>query len=84
MKLIQIMIIVKMEKLQILLSNQFNNGTPIRAGYLNKIVTDPDGTVSKFQYTRVTFFMSDIGDISREKTVTQSIQWMASDKQQIA
>lgn len=73
----------KMEKLQIILSNNFNNGVPIQSSFINKIVTD--GTVtSKFQYTGVTFFLSDIGDVSREKTVTQTISWMASDKQQLA
>lgn len=73
----------QMEQLQIILSNNFNNGVPIQAGFLNKIVTD-GGVVSKYQYTGVTFFMSDIGDISREKTVTQTIVFMASDKQRLA
>src|SRR5450631_3930559 len=74
----------QMEKLQITLANNFNNGVAILAGYLNKIVVDPNGTVSKFQYTGVVFFMGEIGDVSREKTVTQTITWMASDKQQLA
>jgi hypothetical protein len=76
----------QMEKLQILLANNFNNGVAILSGYLNKIVTDPtpSNPVSKFQYTGVVFFMSDIGDVSREKTVTQTLVWMASDKQQLA
>ena len=74
----------QMEKLQIQLSNNFNNGVAILPGYLTKIVTDPDGSVSKFQYTGVAFFMNDIGDVSREKTVTQTIEWKAGDKQQLA
>jgi hypothetical protein len=73
----------QMEKLQITLQNNFNNGVPILAGFLNKIVND-SGVVTKYQYTGVTFFLSDIGDISREKTVTQTMVWMASDKQQLA
>jgi hypothetical protein len=72
-----------MEKLQIVLSNNFNNVVPIQSGFLNKIVTD-NRVVSKFQYTGVTIFMPDIGDISHEKTVTQTVVWMASDKQQLA
>ena len=56
----------QMEKLQILLSNNFNSGVAMLPGYLNKIVTDPDGSVSKFEYTGVAFFMDDIGDVSRE------------------
>jgi hypothetical protein len=78
----------QMERLQIALSNNFNNAVPIQAGYLNKIVNDqgPNGSTitTKYQYTGVVFFMSDIGDISREKTVTQTITWMASDKQLLA
>jgi hypothetical protein len=73
----------QLEDLQITLSNNFNNGVPILAGYLNKIVTDSNGT-KKYQYTRVSFFLSEIGDVSREKTVPQSLVWMASDKQQLA
>ena len=73
----------QMEQLQILLANNFNNGVPIQSGFLNKIVNDA-GVVSKYQYTGVTFFLSDIGDISREKTVTQTMVWMASDKQRLA
>ena len=74
----------QMEDLQIRLSNQFNSGAPVKAGYLNKIVTDQSGVVKKYIYTGVTFFMTDIGDISREKTITQTVTWMASDKQPLA
>ena len=73
-----------MEKLQILLSNNFNSGVPILSGFINKIVTNGDGSVSKFQYTGVVFFMTDVGDTSREKTIKQTIVWMAGDKQQLA
>jgi hypothetical protein len=78
----------QMEQLQIQLSNNFNNGVPVLSGYINKIVTDAGpqgvGITTKYQYTGVCFFLSDIGDISREKTVKQTIVWMASDKQQLA
>ena len=72
------------EDLQITLAGQINNGVTVKPGYLNQITTNPDGTVSKYQYTGVVFFLTDIGNISREKSVSQSMTFMASDKIKLA
>ena len=73
-----------LEDLQVVFAAQVNSGSIIKPGYLNQITTNPDGTVSKYQYTGVVFFMTDVGNISREKTVTQSLAVMASSKIKLA
>ena len=62
----------------------FNGGIGNIAGYFNETVNNVDGTVSRYQYTGFVFFLTDHGDISREKIVTLSGEGMASQKVQIA
>ena len=45
---------------------------------------NPDGSISRYQYTGFVVFLTDHGSISREKTVTLKLEGMASDKIQIA
>jgi hypothetical protein len=58
----------------------FNAGQVIPAGYLNETINNADGTVSKYQYVNMVVFLTDHGDVSREKVVTQKFEGMASEK----
>jgi hypothetical protein len=62
----------------------FNAGLGNKAGYLNETITNTDGTVSRYQYQGFVFFLTDHGDVSREKTVTVTGEGMASQKIRIA
>lgn len=74
----------QLEDLQLALNAAFENGTPIKAGYISETVNNPDGTVSRYQYTGVDFHMTDVGDVARDKTVVQTVEFMASTKVQLA
>jgi hypothetical protein len=62
----------------------FNAGQVQSAGYLNETITNPDGSVSRYQYTSFVIFLTDHGDISRDKQVSLALTGMASSKVQIA
>jgi len=62
----------------------FNAGNVQSPGFLNETIINPDGSVSRYQYTNFVIFLTDHGDISRDKTVTLSLTGMASTKVQIA
>jgi hypothetical protein len=62
----------------------FNAGSASKAGYLSESVKNPDGTTSRYQYTGFVFWLPDLGDISREKTVTMKFEGMASEKKPIS
>jgi hypothetical protein len=67
-----------LEDLLILREQYFNSGAIIKPGYLNKTVNNYDGTISRYQFQNFVFFMSERGDVSREKIVMQSAEGMAS------
>ena len=73
-----------LEDLMVTLSANFNAGGITPAGYLNETINNADGTVSRYQYTGFVIFLTDHGDISREKVVTLKLEGMASDKIQLA
>jgi hypothetical protein len=62
----------------------FNAGQVQSAGYLNETITNPDGSVSRYQYTGFVVFLTDHGNISRDKNVTLSLTGYASTKVSIA
>jgi hypothetical protein len=62
----------------------FNAGRVQKPGFLNESITNPDGTVSRYQYTNFVIFLENHGNISRDKVVTLSLTGMASGKVQIA
>jgi len=62
----------------------FNAGNVQSPGFLNETIINPDGSVSRYQYTSFVIFLTDHGDISRDKTVTLALTGMASTKVQIA
>ena len=73
-----------LEDLAVRFSQNFNNGQVQGAGYLNESITNPDGSISRYQYTNFVLFLNSHGDISRDKVVTLTAEGMASDKIQIA
>jgi hypothetical protein len=73
-----------LEDFQLAANTRFNEGSHERAGYLNETVKNPDGTVSRYQYTGFVFWLTDIGDVSREKNVNMKAEGWASDKVKIA
>ena len=68
----------------VLFSANFNAGNVMSPGYLNETINNADGSVSRYQYTNFVVFLTDHGDISREKTVSIKLEGMASDKVKIA
>lgn len=74
----------QLEDLAVLNSANFNGGVVQSPGFLNQSVINPDGTTRRYQYTNFVVFLTNHGDISREKVVTLTLEGMASDKVQIA
>jgi hypothetical protein len=73
-----------LEDLAVLNSANLNAGAVQGAGYLNESINNADGTISRYQYINFVAFLTDHGDISREKVVTIKYEGMASGKVQIA
>lgn len=73
-----------LEEFQLAANTRFNSGAASKAGFLNETVTNPDGSVSRYQYTGVVFWVGDIGEISREKPVQMQAEGYASDKVKLA
>lgn len=73
-----------LEDLAVAREKNFNAGGLNLAGYLNETINNPDGSVSRYQYTGFVFFLTDHGDISREKLVMLQGVGLASTKIQIA
>jgi hypothetical protein len=73
-----------LEDLAVQNSANLNAGVVRGAGYLNQSVINANGSTSRYQYTNFVFFLTDHGDISREKTVMIKGEGMASQKVKIA
>jgi hypothetical protein len=73
-----------LEDLMVQFSANFNAGQVQQPGYLNQTIKNPDGSVSRYQYTNFVIFLTDHGNISRDKTVSLKLTGRASDKVQIA
>lgn len=73
-----------LEDLMVTFSQNFNIGAVQQPGYLNESIINPDGSVRRYQYTNFVVFLTDHGNISRDKVVTLKMEGMASDKVQIA
>jgi hypothetical protein len=73
-----------LENIAVQRESNFNQGIGTTAGYLNKSVVNQDLTTSRYQYQGFVFFLTDLGDVSREKIVTLSGEGMASQLIQIA
>jgi hypothetical protein len=73
-----------LEDLAVLRSANLQAGQVMGAGYLNETINNADGSVSRYQYINFVAFLTDHGDISREKIVTLTMEGMASAKVKIA
>ncbi|UGY15116.1 hypothetical protein HAP48_0042430 [Bradyrhizobium septentrionale] len=62
----------------------FNAGAVQKPGFLNESITNPDGSVSRYQYSNFVIFLDNHGNISRDKATTLTLTGMASTKIQIA
>jgi hypothetical protein len=69
-----------LENLMATFEQQFNAGNVMTPGYLQETINNADGTISRFQYEKFVVFLTNHGDISREKTVTMTLEGMASKK----
>jgi hypothetical protein len=58
----------------------FNNGQITQPGYLNETINNPDGSITRYQYTNLVVWMPDHGNISRDRVVTLKLEARASDK----
>lgn len=65
-------------------AQSFNQGKTQKPGYLQQTITNPDGSIVRFQYTKMCIFLTDHGKISRDAVVTLTLEGYASDKVQIA
>jgi hypothetical protein len=73
-----------LEDLMVTFSRNFNQGLVQKPGVLNQSTINADGTTSRYQYTNMVLFLTDHGDISREKVVRIKLEGYASDKIPIA
>ena len=76
--------VATLENLAVTREANFNQGVGSAPGYLSESITNTDGTVTRYQYTGFVWFLTDHGDISREKTVTLAGEGMASQKVQVS
>lgn len=73
-----------LENLSLALQELFRSGKPINSGYFNEVVTNPDGSISRYVYEGFVFWLTEVADVSREKNVAQTVEAMASFKRQVA
>jgi len=53
-------------------------GSVLPTSFLNKTVNNPDGSVTTTQYTGLDWFLNEEADVSKDKAVSQTIEWHAS------
>ena len=70
----------QLEQLMVINETNFNNGAIMSPGYLQETITNPDGSISRYQYQNFVVYMTDVGDIARERVVSQRMEGMASTK----
>ena len=73
-----------LEAWQLAMNAVFNSGGNVKSGFLNVAVTNPDGSVSRYQFANFVFFVTDLGEVSREKMVAITAEGAASSMQQIS
>ena len=54
------------------------NGVKNTAGVVNKSIINSDGTTNRFQYQNAVMWVTDLGDVSREKLVQVKLEGYAS------
>lgn len=73
-----------LEDFMVAAAANFNAGAISKPGYLQETINNPDGTISRYQYTEMVIFLTDHGNISRDAPVKIALEGMASDKVPIA
>ena len=58
----------------------FNNAS----GYISETITEANGSVSQYRYTGVVLKLTDSGKWSGDKTVVQTLEFMASRKKKVS
>lgn len=74
----------RLEDFMLDMQERFRNGQAILPGFLNETISNPDGTVSRYQYEKFVFWIPDLGDIQRETVVKITAEGKASRKRRIA
>jgi hypothetical protein len=72
-----------LEDLMVTFEANFQAGKVMSPGYINETINNPDNTISHYQYVNTVVFLTDHGDISREKVVTLKLEGYASFKRKI-
>ena len=72
------------EILEIARDGKIYAGSVLPVSFLNETVTNPDGTVTTSQFTNLDWYLDEEADVSKDKTVPQTIQWHASQKVLVA
>ena len=62
----------------------FNQGAILLPGVLNESVNNPDGSISRYQYTECAMHLNDHGDVTRERPTQIRLEGLASTKVLIA
>lgn len=73
-----------LDKLEVLRDAGIYNGNVMPPSFLNETINNPDGTVSKFQYTNVDWYVTEMADVSKDKAVTRTVEFHASDRIQLS
>lgn len=73
-----------LEDYQLAQQERFRNGQHVLPGFLNETIRNPDGSVSRYVYVDFVFYLTDLGNVSRDKNVMQKAEGMASYKRLLA
>lgn len=73
-----------LEDFMVAAAANFDQGLVQKAGYLQQTTINPDGSISRYQYQNMVIFLTDHGEISRDKPVTLTLEGYASKKVSIA
>ncbi|WP_315792236.1 MULTISPECIES: hypothetical protein [unclassified Bradyrhizobium] len=73
-----------LEDFMVAAEKNFNEGGIQKPGYLQETIINPDGSISRYQYSEMVIFLTDHGNISRDKPTTLALEGMASSKDPIS
>jgi hypothetical protein len=73
-----------LEDFMVAAAQNFNQGKVQKPGFLQQTIVNPDGSIRRYQYTKMVIFLTDHGKIARDAVVTLALEGYASSKVQIA
>jgi hypothetical protein len=73
-----------LEDFMVQASANFRAGSVMKPGYLQQTITNPDGSISRYQYQKMVIYLTDHGNIQRDAPVTLTLEGWASRKVPIA